>query len=174
MSEEIIEIDIKLESLDVLKFIYRMFFGKVNLIAKLSFLLIFTILSLVSLSEIIRVLSGKTDAISGVAYLPIILVCLFIFYIIFVIISSKINAKQIQIIFTQDEVKIINPTATTQISWENYSEIQETNKDIFLFSTNPSGSFPIPKRFFLNEAQLQNFRELVRDKLGEKAKLQND
>lgn len=169
-----IEIDIKLESSDVLKFILRMFYGRSTFMLVASILTFCFVFPLLSLLVIIRVLSGEAHTISGFAYLPLFGLAIFIFLIVFVIISSKKNAKQTHLIFMDEEINVVAPNVTSQISWTNYRKIQETKTDFLLFSTNPNGSFPIPKHFFESEDQIQEFRELVRDKLGDKAELKND
>lgn len=161
----------KLESSDVLKFILRMFYAQNALLMAGSIFIFCFLFPLLSLLVIIRVFSGQANTISGFAYLPIVAFSIFIFLIIFVIISAKKNTKQTHLVFTQDEINIAVPNVTSQIDWENFRKIQETKNEFLLFSTTPNGSFPIPKRFFQDDNQIQEFRELVREQLGEKAEL---
>ncbi len=168
---EPIEIDIKLDGKDVLKFLYKLFFGRSILMQIVAFFVFCLILPLLSLNVIIRLFSAQANTIAGFAYLPLFALAIFIFVIVFVILSSKKNAKKTHLIFTEGGINITSINVASQIKWENYRKIRETKTDFFMFSTTPNGSFPIPKRCFKNESQIQEFKDLVREKLGDKAEL---
>lgn len=165
-----IHLDVKLEGIDVLRFIFRMLYVK-NPLILVIFGLLFPMLSLLVIQSFFI---GDANKVSAFAYLPIIALGLVLFFIVFILISSKKNARQIHLVFTEEEIEVIAPNLTSQISWENYTKIQETKRDFLFFSTLQSRSFSIPKRFFESEWQMQNFKTLVREKLGDKAKLNND
>jgi ABC-type multidrug transport system fused ATPase/permease subunit len=72
--------------------------------------------------------------------------------------------------FSENEVEINSSSRSTKTSWKNYEKIQETKEDFVCYLNNYT-FHPIPKNSFKNEQQLNEFRELVREKLGGKAKL---
>ena len=84
--------------------------------------------------------------------------------------------KPAKFIFSYDgvESKIESKLKSSQvkIDWKAVEKIQEL-KDYFLFYPQKNIFHPIPKRFFQNEHQITEFKNLVREKLGAKAKLQN-
>jgi YcxB-like protein len=55
-----------------------------------------------------------------------------------------------------------------QTKWEAFIEATETKEDFFFFTSSKFAQF-IPKYAF-NETQLNQLRELVKSKLGDKAK----
>lgn len=73
--------------------------------------------------------------------------------------------------FSKDGFEVFTPVVRNQSDWSNLERIEE-KKEYFLLYPQKNISIPIPKRFFQSEAQVQEFRELVRHKLGNKAFLQ--
>jgi len=73
-------------------------------------------------------------------------------------------------IFSEDDFKVFTPVARNESDWESLEKIEEKSK-AFLLYPQKNVFMLVPKRFFESEAQIQEFRELVREKLGSKAKL---
>jgi hypothetical protein len=73
-------------------------------------------------------------------------------------------------IFSEDDFEVLTPVARNESDWESLEKIEEKSK-AFLLYPQQNVFLLIPKRFFESEAQIQEFRELVREKLGSKAKL---
>lgn len=76
--------------------------------------------------------------------------------------KSKIN-------FDNYGVEINSETTSFKTTWDRYNEIYETKDDIVLSQLKGS-IFQIPKRFFNSSDQITEFKNLVIEKLGEKAK----
>ena len=72
--------------------------------------------------------------------------------------------------FSENEVETKSSSRSSKLSWGNYEKIQETKEDFVCYLNNYS-FHPIPKHCFKNEQQTNEFRELVRAQLGDKAKL---
>ena len=74
--------------------------------------------------------------------------------------------------FSENEIETNSLTRSSKLTWDNYEKIQETNEDYVGYLKNYT-FHTIPKRFFKSEEQIIDFRELVRAKLGDKAKLKS-
>ncbi len=79
--------------------------------------------------------------------------------------------KPAKTIFSEKGVESKTPIASSVRDWENYLKIYETKKD-FIFFSQENFFATIPKRFFKNQSEIISLRELIKDKLGVKAKLQ--
>lgn len=82
---------------------------------------------------------------------------------------AKVSEKT-RIIFSENEIQTNSSSRSSKMAWENYEKIQETNEDFVCFLNNHT-IYPIPKRFFDSNLQISEFREIVRKKLGDKARL---
>lgn len=80
--------------------------------------------------------------------------------------------KPAKSIFTEKGVESKTPVATSNRDWESYLKVFETKTD-FIFFSQENFFATIPKRFFKSKEEIEDLRELVKRKLGEKAKLQN-
>ena len=74
--------------------------------------------------------------------------------------------------FSENEIETNSISRSSKLTWDNYEKILETNEDYVGYLKNYT-FHTIPKRFFKNEEQILAFKELVREKLGEKAKLKS-
>ena len=74
--------------------------------------------------------------------------------------------------FTEQGLESVTESSSSQMDWNRFSKIRET-KDDFIFYPQENIFFVIPKRFYQDKVQIDNFRELIREKLGKKAKLKN-
>ena len=79
--------------------------------------------------------------------------------------------KPAKSIFSEKGIESITPISSSSREWENYLKIYENNKD-FIFFIQENFFATIPKRFFKNQSEIVSLRELIKDKLGEKAELQ--
>jgi YcxB-like protein len=75
-------------------------------------------------------------------------------------------------IFSDNGLETKSKSTSSQMLWERFAKIYETKTD-FIFFPQEHVFYTIPKRFFINQNEMQDLRELVGRKLGEKAKLQN-
>ncbi len=82
-------------------------------------------------------------------------------------------AEETHFAFSENEIEAKSLSRSSKLTWKNCEKIQETKED-FIFYLTSYTFLPIPKRFFKNSEQLNEFKELVRTQLGEKAKLRND
>lgn len=83
--------------------------------------------------------------------------------------KSSIILNKSQIMSLNEEgVEGQNSLGSNKIKWEAFLEATETKDDFFFFTTNKFAQF-IPKRFFTEE-QIKQVREIVKEKLGDKAK----
>ena len=79
--------------------------------------------------------------------------------------------KPAKTVFSDKGVESETPIASSSRDWENYLKIYET-KMYFIFFTQENFFATIPKRFFKSQSEIVTLRELIKDKLGENAKLQ--
>jgi hypothetical protein len=86
--------------------------------------------------------------------------------------SLALTKGKIQYSFGEDTYKVRAFIGNSELKWEGLQEIRETAKD-FLFIQQKPRFVVIPKRWFQNEPQIVQFKELVRRKLGDKAKLKS-
>lgn len=169
---EPIEIEMKLEVSDVLRYFYKITLGKSRSFAILSGLVFLNFLLLSGLL-IRELIAGRGNTMNPLAFLPILAIAIIIISVILIIFSDRKNAKKTRIIFSEQGINVFVPDRASRLNWEVYQKIIETKKDFMLLGQAGS-SLPIPKRFFESREQIRNFRILVREKLGEKAELRND
>ena len=79
--------------------------------------------------------------------------------------------KQAKTVFSEDGVESTTPNASSKRDWGSYAKIYETESD-FIFFSQENFFATIPKRFFKHQSEIISLRELIKVKLGEKAKLQ--
>ena len=72
--------------------------------------------------------------------------------------------------FSEDGYENSTSVGTSNCRWESLEEVEELNKDFLLYPQKPIFII-LPKRFFKSESQISEFRELVHENLGDKAKL---
>ena len=73
-------------------------------------------------------------------------------------------------IFSDKGLKTISESSSSEKTWGRFSNIFETQDD-FIFYLMENVFFTIPKRFFQDKNQVIELKQLFREKLGEKAKL---
>jgi hypothetical protein len=99
-------------------------------------------------------------------------ITLFIFSIYFGIWRQAEKLKNIaepaKAIFSDKGLKTISKSSSSEKTWERFSKIFETKED-FIFYLMENVFFTIPKRFFQDEKQISELKQLFRQKLGEKA-----
>lgn len=71
-------------------------------------------------------------------------------------------------IFSENGIETTSSSRSSKSSWGNYEKIQETKEDFVCYLSNFT-FYPIPKRCFKNEQQINEFQEIVRENLGSKA-----
>ncbi len=103
----------------------------------------------------------------------------FILYIFSTLLSIKRQSKNLAesyettaIKFNEAGMESKSNTTFIQMAWEVFEKIRESNTD-FLLYPQKNIFYPIPKRFFKSENQIEVFKQLIREKLGAKAKLKD-
>ncbi len=76
----------------------------------------------------------------------------------------------IKYIFTPEDILVTAPNIEVKVGWTEYHEVRETKSD-FVLSPVSGAIIPLPKRFFRDENQILEFKDLVRKGMGERAKL---
>lgn len=102
----------------------------------------------------------------------------FLFVILFGLIMSYFSAKnakktkqeKYKFIFSSEKVEINGDSSCTQFNWTHVRQVKENRKYFILFLKSEQRSF-LPKRFFRDYEQLEDFKNLLRLKLGEKVYL---
>ncbi len=74
--------------------------------------------------------------------------------------------------FNENGLKTKSDSTSFETTWERFAKICETKTD-FVFFPQENIFYPIPKRFFKNKSQIDDFKKLVSQKLGVKARLLN-
>ena len=92
-------------------------------------------------------------------------------------ISRMVNKAAIKIepsvfVFDNEAVEVRAESYSSRIGWNNFIRVRELKED-FIFYQNEIVYFSIPKRSFENESTIDEFRHLIRDRMGKKAKLRN-
>ncbi|HEX9962294.1 MAG TPA: YcxB family protein [Pyrinomonadaceae bacterium] len=64
--------------------------------------------------------------------------------------------------FTEDGLTAVSDPSTVQTKWSRFHGIKETKTD-FIFFPQENIFYPIPKRFFDNEIQVNQLRNFVRE-----------
>lgn len=103
----------------------------------------------------------------------------FILYVCSTLLSIKRQSKNLAeisevttIVFDEKGVESKSESTLNQTTWERFAKICESKTD-FIFFPQKNIFYPIPKRFFKSDNQIEEFKQLIKDKLGENAKLKN-
>ncbi len=73
-------------------------------------------------------------------------------------------------VFDREGVSSVNAEASSRQSWATYYEVHETDPNFILLRSRALMHI-LPKRYFRDELQIAEFRALVRDRLGDRAKM---
>lgn len=84
---------------------------------------------------------------------------------------ERISEKAI-FVFDENGLKTKSESSSSQMKWDRLAKICETKKD-FIFFQQENIFYTVPKISFQNDEQIDDFKKLTREKLGEKAKLKN-
>ncbi|GEM_PF-1522717 len=88
-------------------------------------------------------------------------------------INSAPTAQQTQqVLFDDDGINIQNLLGSGEAKWGAIIEVVESKEDFYFYTAKKFAMF-VPKRCFSSEEQQNQLRELVKRKLGDKAKLMN-
>jgi hypothetical protein len=79
-------------------------------------------------------------------------------------------AEKVTFAFDEDGLETKSESTSSQIKWGRFVKICEIKKD-FIFFPQENVFYTVPKISFQNDEQINNFKDLIREKLGEKAKL---
>lgn len=71
---------------------------------------------------------------------------------------------------SDEGISVVGPLSTGDMKWEAIVKVRESKSDFF-FYTSKSFSLFLPKRVLTNEGQIAELRQLLRGKLGNRAKL---
>jgi YcxB-like protein len=167
MDEKTIEIEVLIEFKEYLKLAY------VNFIRKMWF-----VFSILPLFYIIGFIFQVSKGVSVNDFLPSLPFLILPFALLIVVYwSAKRNMKTSPVLkraskyqFSENRINVKSEIFDSSLSWENIIKAQEKANIIILYTTQNAGFF-LPVRCFENESQIVEFKELVRRKLGNKAKL---
>jgi len=84
--------------------------------------------------------------------------------------AETLHNKNCKYIFTDETVEVTTKFFKTQVNWSYITGVRETANYFFLPMKSGEKHF-IPKRFFRDDEQLAEFRNLLREKFGEKTAL---
>lgn len=79
--------------------------------------------------------------------------------------------EKAKVIFNGQGLKAAGESAG-EMRWDEFYRVYETKQD-FIFFPEEKVFYTIPKRFFPDQDQISEFRELLREKLDNRARLQN-
>jgi hypothetical protein len=168
MNAEKIEIEVELIFEDFLRNIFWQSFKNFWFI----FLLALVLSPLVISGLYALISAGKFSLLILVPILPMLAALLVLYSIYSSAKQAHARARhKIQWVFSEAGYESFTAIGTSEISWAGIEEIAETSKDFLLFPQKPLFII-IPKRFF-SASQLVDFRKLVRENLGSKAKLKS-
>jgi hypothetical protein len=139
---------------------------------------VFTFISIVFILAILGtgfIAFREADVIAVILFA--LAVVFFVLYVFFIFLSIKRRSKELAqigektvIIFDEKGVESISESTVVGTTWDRFAKICETPTD-FIFYPQKNIFYPIPKHYFQDNLQIEGFRNLVREKLGEKAKL---
>lgn len=166
-----IEIDVQLEFKDF----WKVLFWKTVKIFWLMYLLTLVI-SLPLLSVYVYSLTTNPDKVkfSPAIILPALPLLAVLFSQWPIYSAAKHSAASVKgktkWVFSEDEFEVFSAVSRNESDWQSLEKVEERS-EVFLLYPQKNISMLIPKRFFEDETQIQDFKELVREKLGDKAKL---
>jgi len=79
------------------------------------------------------------------------------------------NVGECEYIFSDENIKVVTKVFRTETDWSWFHRARETGGYFFLYDRS-SQTYLLPKRFF-DVGQIENFRNLLRSKLGSEAYL---
>jgi len=106
--------------------------------------------------------------------IPVLLPVLILALLLFNIRSQAKNivktTEPTRFTFTEEGLEAVSKSTTVQNLWGRFQKIQETKFDFILFPQK-NNFYPIPKRFFQTETQINELREFIRNSSIENVKL---
>lgn len=171
MAEESIEVDVQLEFEDF----WRVLFWKTLKRYWHMYFLTFAI-SLPAIVIFFYVLLTNPERIKFSPAILLLLLPLLTVLIVQWSIYTRAKKSDVSLkskarwVFYRDEFDVFTPVSRSENSWESLVEVEEESKNFLLF-LHKDIFMIIPKRFFESDSQIQEFRELVRENLGDRAKL---
>ena len=84
--------------------------------------------------------------------------------------SSPIMQNEMEYTITDEFIESSNPLSGGRIAWDGIIKAVESDTEFLLYASSKFSNF-LPKRIFDSAEQMETFRSLVKEKLGEKAKL---
>lgn len=168
MDENKIEIEVLIESNEYLKLAYF------NLFRKLWFIWLFVIIF--SLYDLYNL---EIWSLFSVFKLLLPYLLSLVSLVIYIYWSAKRNLKTSPVLkrvsnyqFFDDKITVKSDIFDSVLTWKNIIKAQEKANIIILYTVQNAGFF-LPVRCFQNDAQIIDFRKLIRRKLGDKAKLKS-
>lgn len=79
-------------------------------------------------------------------------------------------SRQTTLTFYEGGIRSESLFSTTDVQWEVFHKIEE-NKNSFVVFPQEKIFYPVPKRFILDSKDLENLRTMLRDNLGDRAKV---
>lgn len=86
--------------------------------------------------------------------------------------SSPIMQNEMEYTITDEYLESSNPLSGGRIAWDGIIKAIESETEFLLYASSKFSNF-LPKRIFVSAEQMDIFRSLVREKLGDRAKLSN-
>ncbi len=92
-------------------------------------------------------------------------------------ISRRVNNAATKIepsvfVFDNEAMDVRARSYSSRVGWDTFIKVRELKGD-FIFYQHEIVFFSIPKHSFENESRIDEFRHLIRDRMGKKAKLRN-
>ena len=134
----------------------------------------------VTLMLIILPFSKLSQSILTANFIPLIIPVLFPALVLGLLLLSIWNqAKNIvktteptRFTFNESGLEAVSKSTSVQSLWSRFQKIQETKTDFILFPQK-NNFYPIPKRFFQNEMQINELKRFVRNSSIENIKFLN-
>ncbi len=150
--------------------------NKFNLYTRRRASLTFLIVCIVILMLSGIFLIALDRVVNGIFYM-----CIAAFFIVFTIMLPHIQSKKVyrsdnllnqdglhnEFLFYENELEVINQFSNTKLEYEKIYQAYETNDYFYLFM-NKIQTFIVEKSGFESTGDMEKFRELIKEKLGEK------
>jgi hypothetical protein len=175
-NERKIEIEIDVKAEDYRRVLFWYFWKRILLVGLLYLIVIPAMLWLVAFGAGASPFEIQNRQILIVFVFFGLLPILIIFSFYYSIWKQAKKIEQISetsvFIFNENGLETKSASTSSQMVWERFAKIYETKTD-FIFFPQESVFYTIPKRYFKDQDEIGNLRELVREKINTKAKLLN-
>lgn len=174
MNDKNIEIEVMNTAQDYRRVLFQLSYKKLIIAGVLYFIVITPMLWLTFFGAGANPFEGKDNSVILImlffALLPILIGGAIIFSIWKQARVIEKTLESAKFIFSDEGQESFSESSTSKVSWNTFYKVQEL-KEYFLFYPQKNIFYAISKRSFQNNLQIEEFKNLLSEKLRNKAKL---